>query len=279
MRNRVILLTSCINPDGMEYTVLQDKGERKKQYIKAIKFYLENTRYRIVFCDNSGEDVSELKEFASGSRLEILSFRGNEYDKSFGKGYGEFGIVQYAFQHSRFIRVAAVVVKITGRLIVNNLVEVIGLHDKLFFYPKRFVYVNANGLKALDSRCIVANKEFYRDYFLTSKNPINDSAGYYFEHYLYDSIMRLPKNYVVSDFVIPLAFYGVSGTSGVEYENEEVEYAKKLALTRDFCQYKRKLYKSSNVFLYVWFSIVSSSIRIKKFVYRFFNHFSKENYQ
>ena len=271
MKNTVLLLTSCINPRGMKYTVLQDKVERKKQYIKAIRFYLENTKFRIVFCDNSGEDVTELKELVTDPRLELLSFRGNDYDKSLGKGYGEFGIVQYAFQHSEFIGEAKSVVKITGRLIVNNLIEVIGLHDKLFFYPKHFVYVETNAYRAFDSRCIIASKDFFLRHFLTSHNPINDSNGYYFEHYLYDTIKHLPKCYIVSDCVFPLAFSGMSGTSGVEYEYEEMGCAKKLFLTRDFCQYKRKLYKGNNVYLYVWFSLVSFVIKVKKYIYNHFN--------
>lgn len=271
MKNIVLLLTSCINPGGMKYTVLQDKEERKKQYIKSVKFYLENTGYRIVFCDNSGEDVGSLKEMVTDSRIEFLSFRGNDYDKSFGKGYGEYGIIQYAFQHSRFIGEATIVVKITGRLIVNNLVEVIGLHDKLFFYPKHVVYVDTNAPGAFDSRCIVASKEFFSRYFLVSDNPINDTLGYYFEYYLFDSIKQLPKSYVVSDYVFPLAFSGISGTSGIEYVYEEMDYAKKLAQIRDFCQYKRKLYKGNKVFLYAWFSIVSTAIRVKKCFYHHLN--------
>ena len=264
MKNTVLLLTSCINPGGMQYTVLQDKEERKKQYIQAVKFYLENTKFRIVLCDNSGEDLTELKEIEVGPRLEILSFQGNDYDTSLGKGFGEFGIVQYAFQNSRFLKEATSVVKITGRLIVKNLIEILRLHEKLFFYPKRYVYVEDNAHRAFDSRCIVANKEFFSRHFLVSDNPINDSAGYYFEHYLYDSIQKLPQCYVVSDFALPLAISGVSGTSGIEYEFEELDYGKKLAFIRDFCQYKRKFYKNYNGLLYVWLSFVSFIIRVKK---------------
>lgn len=265
-KNTVLLLTSCINPGGMSYTVLQDKEERKSQYKKAIRFYLEHTKYRIVFCDNSGEDLKEMEEIFVDSRLELLSFHGNDYDKSLGKGYGEFGILQYAFQHSRFIKEATTVVKITGRLIVNNLVEAIGLQDIIYFYPNRFVYAEANAPGTSDSRCIAASKVFFLSVLGVSDNPINDSLGYYLEHYLYDSIKQLPTNYVVSDYAIPLAICGISGTSGVEYECEEMVFAKKLALTRDFCQKKRKLYKGNNVFLYTWISIISFVIRIQKFV-------------
>lgn len=34
----ILLLTACINPDGMPFTCLADVGVRKKQYIEALNF-------------------------------------------------------------------------------------------------------------------------------------------------------------------------------------------------------------------------------------------------
>lgn len=45
----ILLLTACINPDGMPFTCLADVGVRKKQYIEALNFYLKNTTRKIVF--------------------------------------------------------------------------------------------------------------------------------------------------------------------------------------------------------------------------------------
>ena len=36
----VILLTACVNPNGMSKTVLQDVELRRKQYVNALNFYL-----------------------------------------------------------------------------------------------------------------------------------------------------------------------------------------------------------------------------------------------
>ena len=38
----ILLLTACINPDGMPFTCLADVGVRKKQYIEALNFYVKN---------------------------------------------------------------------------------------------------------------------------------------------------------------------------------------------------------------------------------------------
>lgn len=263
--NKVILLTACINPNGMSFTKLQDKEERKKQYLEALDFYLSSTKLRIVFCDNSGEDLSGLRCQVNNPRAEMLSFQGNDYDKNLGKGYGEFGILQYAFQHSAFIKEATTVIKITGRLVVNNIVETIKLHEKLFGHPKRFVYVGElDGVSTFDSRCIVADKDFYLSHFLTMNNTVNDSAGYYFEHLLYDAISSLPENYIVSNFALPLRFSGISGSTGNLYENEELTNVQKLVLIRDFCQYKKQSYKSNKKCLYYWLFLVSFTVRIQK---------------
>lgn len=57
----ILLLTACINPDGMPFTCLADVGVRKKQYIEALNFYLKNTTRKIVFVENSGTDISHLR--------------------------------------------------------------------------------------------------------------------------------------------------------------------------------------------------------------------------
>lgn len=269
MKHIVLLLTACINPVGMMFTVLQDKQQRKMQYLNAVKYYLERTSFNIVLCENSGEAFNELKEISDNSRLEFFSFHGNDYDKSLGKGYGEYGIIQYALKHSRFIRFATVIVKITGRLIVDNIGEIIQLQNRLFLYPKYYIFVSVNGHDALDSRCFVANKEFFLRYFLAPTNPINDFMGYYFEHYLFDSVKKLPYRYIVSDFALPLGIEGVSGTSGIEYVYERIEYVEKLYLLKKFCRDKALWYKDKNKLLYMWFICLYVFLKIEKKIYRF----------
>ena len=96
----ILLLTACINPDGMPFTCLADVGVRKKQYIEALNFYLKNTTRKIVFVENSGTDISSsFKDFQH--RIEFLCFDGNLcFDKRKGKGYGEALILEYAMAKS-----------------------------------------------------------------------------------------------------------------------------------------------------------------------------------
>lgn len=127
----ILLLTACINPDGMPFTCLADVGVRKKQYIEALNFYLKNTTRKIVFVENSGTDISSsFKDFQH--RIEFLCFDGNLcFDKRKGKGYGEALILEYAMAKSEFITDDVLIFKLTGRLQLININRLIHYMDKL----------------------------------------------------------------------------------------------------------------------------------------------------
>lgn len=118
-KNIVLLLTATIDPGGMTFTALQDAEIRKRQYLDAIAYYLDNTSYKIVFCENTGNDISQ--EITPSQRIEYLTFNGNNYDKSIGKSLGEALILQHAIRHSKFISNSDYIIKITGRVKITNL--------------------------------------------------------------------------------------------------------------------------------------------------------------
>lgn len=65
----ILLLTACINPDGMPFTCLADVGVRKKQYIEALNFYLKNTTRKLY--------LLKIQELISHLRLKISSIELN----------------------------------------------------------------------------------------------------------------------------------------------------------------------------------------------------------
>lgn len=265
MKRTVLLLTACLNPGGMKYTVLQDAEERKRQYKRAIDYYLEKTKYRIVFCDNSGADLTELKNPKYVNRIEFLSFSGNDYNANYGKGYGEFLIIQYAFENSRFIKKASIVIKITGRLFVENLMEITKWHQLLFGNRKNCFFGSGDrNYKQINSRCFIASKNFFEDYFLRENNTINDSKGYYFEHYLFDRVMALPKDFIISDFVFPISISGQSGTSGECYKGINISRYEELRLIRDYCERKKLEFFKIKTSVYYRISVVSFIVRVEK---------------
>lgn len=215
----VILLTACINPNGMPYTVINSVEERRSQYIKALDFYLNNTKLPIVFCENSNADISKsyFKQISS-KRLEILTFDGNN-DKTHGKGYGEAEIIEYAINHSTMIYKNTCLVKITGRLILNNIKSLVRQLN-LGILPKSSIICSFNSdFVTADSRLIIAPCNFYK-MFLKNKDKIDDNRGVYFEHVLSRTIKE-QRVYSFFPFISEPQIIGISGSTGTEYKIPE----------------------------------------------------------
>ncbi|UKK51897.1 hypothetical protein L6472_04755 [Prevotella sp. E13-17] len=206
---KVILLTGCINPNGMAFTQLNNVSERQKQYINAIHFYLSNTNCPIVFCENSDTDIQPFIENAQ-DRLEILTFSGNK-NKQRGKGYGEAEIIEYALSHSSFIQEDCIIIKITGRLIVNNICPIIkSLTCKQDFVTCLF----HSDLTFADSRIFCATVSFFCE-FLNNKERINDSENVFFEHILSSTVLASSIRFI--PYIEEPLITGISGSTGKQY--------------------------------------------------------------
>ncbi len=217
MKEPVILLTACINPNGMAFTVLQDSDERLKQYREALDWYLHHVENKIVFVENTGYDISPMYEdvIASG-RLEVLTFHGNDFDKSKGKGYGEALIIEYALKNSEFLEEDLNIIKITGRLICENVAKMAKKYTDIeTVYGQKLK--DPYGNMEMSSQVIVAPSKFWSEYFIPQKEEINDEAYYWFEHLLYDSAGRWKKDgHRYREMWFPIFLTGMSGSSGDE---------------------------------------------------------------
>lgn len=260
-KSTVILLTACISPDGMAYTALQDSNERKRQYIDAIKFYIDSTYYPIVFCNNSGEDLSvEFPEVRN--RVEFLSFFGNDYDKQLGKGHGEYKIIEYALHNSKHLQDASRIIKITGRLKIFDIETQIRVASICYWLDSPFVLVADFSQKERFARseCIIAKKDFFEKYFLVANN-INDSQNYYFEHLLFDVAVTSP--YEPKRFCLPLGIEGVSGSTGTQYSQSKKSNIEQLQYLRNYLlhlasQPPNSWYQNG------WYQLLAGIIRIWK---------------
>lgn len=206
----VILLTGCINPNGMTFTHLTDANERQRQYIDAIHYYLKKTECKIIFCENSNTDINPFFENNS-DRLEMLTFKGNQ-DKKRGKGYGEAEIIEYAFKESDWLKEDKIIIKITGRLIVNNIKHIV----KSLKSKKEFITcIFHSDLKFADSRIICATSSFYKEFY-NKKNMINDSCGVFFEHILSSTVLESSIPFI--PFPEEPLITGISGSTGQIYQ-------------------------------------------------------------
>lgn len=213
----VILLTGCVNPNGMAYTKLQDPATRLKQYTEAIQWYLYHTNKKVVFVENTLCDFSDIfSEYIESGRLEYITFKGNEYNRSLGKGYGEALIIKEALKRSVFISSSDQILKITGRLILKNLNNIIGNSSKVDTLYANTEIVNGHGI--CQSFVFVCPPKFLSNFFINNINLLNDSKGYFFEHLLYDSMINwLMLGNAQEEFIDPLIIDGVSGTTGGKY--------------------------------------------------------------
>lgn len=221
--NYVLLLTACVNPGGMVYTSLQNIDERAGQYKAALKWYLANTDLKIVFVENTMTDFSsEFCEYINSGRLEYITFDGNNFDRKLGKGYGEAMIIETALKNSAVISKADYLIKITGRLILGNLNTILKKHKPL---SDDCVFANTglvNGHCYCLSSFFICPPLFLQNYFVPKKERINDAAGYFFEHLLYNSLLWWLKDHNSHrEFKVPFKFIGSSGSTNSQYSLEK----------------------------------------------------------
>lgn len=222
--NNVILLTACVNPNGMGMTVLQDKNMRLKQYKDTLLWYLEHTKEAVVLVENTMCDFSkDFESYIGSGRLEFLTFEGNNYDRVLGKGFGEALIIKYAMEHSKLLAKAEMITKITGRLKITNVEELVKVSNAVNTVYGNVSVINKRFL--CDSRFFIVPRDFFCDYFLSGISDLNDSMCYYFEHLLYDKIVKWKKDgNRHKEFYLPVDIVGTSGTSGNEYGLKNLRY-------------------------------------------------------
>ncbi len=185
--------------------------------MKAIRFYLENTPYRILIVDNSGCDFR--MDFPNEARIEALSYK-EEMPTDKGKGYGEMLLMQYGFRHSQFLKESEQIVKITGRHIIKNI-------NQLLYFCNNFeaLYVDSTmQLNFARSYFFVSPKSLYEKYLFPRIETMDDSQGVYLEHLLGASIRKwLRGKGVYHQLLLPIHIVGRGGTTASQYTAPSIE--------------------------------------------------------
>jgi hypothetical protein len=188
-----LLLTGCIAPSDIPFLERKDPKQREDDYYQALKFYLSHCRWPIVFCDNSNtrsEKLAKLIETSNRSDIEYITFEGRNFPLHLGKGYGEVLIIKKALAESVLTKQAEFILKITGRLIVENIKEILFLFECEMAKKHYDVMGNLKyDLKYCNSRIFLFKKEFIEKYFVPHLSKLNDSANIFFEHVLAMAIL------------------------------------------------------------------------------------------
>jgi hypothetical protein len=165
----VLLMTATINPlKGLPSLARIDPDLRRADYIEALKFYLHllgRCFDRIVFAENSNADLSDLRalvlDHSMSNRVEFVSFYGLDFPPEYGRGFGEFKMVDYAVSQSPSLKqLETVVWKVTGRYVLLNMEAMVAsypgadIYCHMRDYPHRlcelaFLAWTQNGYKRL----------------------------------------------------------------------------------------------------------------------------------
>lgn len=208
MKNKVLLLTGTVNSSGVHFMKRDDTEVRLKDYLCAIaKWINQFPEIKIVFVENSNYPMKLLdKEILNHRNFEYLTYNGQDFSRSKGKGFGEINSFEYAFNNSKFIETSDYIIKCNGRYFFKGFSKIInGNFDVIGNFNSK--------LNWMDSRVFAFKKTFFHEYFLKYKKTINDSKGVCFEHALAKAVHEtLSKDGNWSPVSFPIIIEGYSGT-------------------------------------------------------------------
>ena len=142
----VLLLTATVTP---QYNYMaHTESKRKEDYLSAINYYLIHFPYKLVVGENSGcYNLLDDVENCFRDRIELICYKDTDNTRNYG--YNEMIILETCKNQSVFLQNAELIVKITGRIKVLNLEQLISQVRKPrgdFFAAEigvQMLYINA----------------------------------------------------------------------------------------------------------------------------------------
>lgn len=130
-------------------------------------------------------------------------------------------ILEYIHEHSKFYQEGSLFVKVTGRLALLNICNIVERLDKC---KREFVSAYMYGRRIFaDSRFIFFTKEYF-PLLLAQKEKITDWR-HNFEYYTFVSVMEAKKKGI--KFIYPSMaerVHGIGGGFGITYDLSDKEY-------------------------------------------------------
>lgn len=134
--NTLVLTATITPPQGVTNLARLDPAMRLDDYCRAFDFYCralaEGTITGLIFAENSGSDISRLRDLADNhgvlQKTEFICFQGLDYPPEYGRGYGEFKLIDRVMKSSLLIKNLQPrenIWKITGRYVLRNMATII----------------------------------------------------------------------------------------------------------------------------------------------------------
>jgi len=214
-----ILLTATIDTKNCILTARTDPKTREEDYYVALEKWLKQTSFPIVFCENSMYPLSRISQLASKylNRVEIIQFNGNDKAKELGKGYGEMKIIQKAMQLSNFIANSENIIKVSGRIFISNIDQIIKnfKDDSVVGYTIH----STNGIQNLMQTIIFIFKHEFFPYLEKYAEEINDTKNIIFEKAFDWALINIRTDGLKCIEINSPEYDGVSATTNINYSD------------------------------------------------------------
>ena len=241
-KNIALLLTASIDIKGMPKAYPSVPEQRQQDYCNALAFYLKNyPRIRnLVFVENSGWPLDTIEKVCADNphnkEIELISLNCNDFPRELGKGYGESLLIDKGIQQSNLIKKVTHVAKITGRIYLVNLLDILESIPENYdclcdFKDQGYILKKLLGEKTAspnsDTRFLVFSKKLYHKYFQPLHHQHRQGC-FYFETQYYYAIKAAQQEFkVINRFPVEPKFRGIAGHfQGKDYGSkpEQVKY-------------------------------------------------------
>ena len=194
----LLVMTATIIPAANAGVKRADPRLRLEDYKQALRYWL---RYdhpaaaRILFLENSGADVSELRAIAMDENplakpVEILSVPGNEIPEGSNYGYTEMLLLDEGLMLSELRRQTTHMVKVTGRLTFPAIGKAIDMARKPFelMLDCRKLGFPRRGHDA-NTQIFVCSHDFYDRVLRDSRKEMNATDVRLLEHLIFRKVI------------------------------------------------------------------------------------------
>lgn len=222
MRNICLLLTSTIEVQNKSLVKRSDTRTRLEDYKQALKKWLtkQNSLDKIVFAENSGYPLDELKKIVADYNLlnkevEFVSFKySGAGDKDISMG--EIRSIEYALSHSRLLERSEKFAKVTGRVFVKNIDSIMSSLHEDFHVVARL----SENLMCMDSVLgifdLACYKKVINDFVISEMNSASERIDF---ESVYARAIHLALSINYRWYPLPEEFVldGMSGTKNISY--------------------------------------------------------------
>jgi hypothetical protein len=232
----LLVMTATIIPAANAGVRRADPELRLEDYKQALRYWLSYNHpaaERILFLENSGADLAELRAIAAdenprGKVVEILSVPGNRIPEGTNYGYTEMQMLDDGLAQSQLRQQTTHMIKVTGRLTFPALGKALDKISKPFelMAECRKLGFPRRGFDA-STQLFVCSHDFYDRVLRDSKKEMNSTDVRLLEHLIYRKVIPFkgqPGIYL--RFPINIEPVGYSGFKSRSYNSP------KTALTR-----------------------------------------------